>query len=217
MNNGMKGFTLIELIVSIAIFAFMTALVMSKYGSFNQNTLLTNMAYDMAITIRTAQSYGLSVKSADASNNIFSAPYGIHFDMSNSNNDKFILFADKNPDYRYNANSTDDEAITKYTLNSGVKIASICLGSSLNDCGVSNNLLGPGDKIDIRYKRPNPDAMFDCNGSAGGVCQVNNIASPTYNLNPEPVAIITLTSSDGNNREYVFVRRNGQISVGLRN
>ena len=207
----MKGFTIIELIVSIAIFAFMTALVMSKYGTFNQNTLLTNIAYDMAITVRTAQSYGLGVKSSDSTLNVFSAPYGIHFDMAK--NDKFILFADKNSDTRYDTLPVD-EAITTYTLTSGAKITSICLGTSLADCDPSGqNVLRSTDSLDITYKRPNPDAIFDCKGNTGiTACPINN--GPIYNTRSEPIAIITLTSSDSSHHEYVYIRRNGQISVG---
>ena len=63
-----KGFTLIELLVCITIFVIMTALLLFKYGNFNQSVLLTNLAYDTALTIRTAQNYGLSVKAVkDAS------------------------------------------------------------------------------------------------------------------------------------------------------
>ena len=56
------GFTLIELIVSVAIFVFMTALVVAKYGNFNQSVLMTDLAYDIALTLRTAQTYGVSVQ-----------------------------------------------------------------------------------------------------------------------------------------------------------
>ncbi len=61
-----RGFTLIELVISIAIFVIMTALVVAKYGNFNQGALLTDTAYDIALVLHTAQSYGLSVKNAGA-------------------------------------------------------------------------------------------------------------------------------------------------------
>lgn len=40
----------------------MTALVMARYNDFYSGTLFKNLAYDIAITIREAQSYGISVK-----------------------------------------------------------------------------------------------------------------------------------------------------------
>ncbi len=192
-----KGFTIIELVVSIAIFAMMTALVISRYGSFNQTTLVTNVAYDMAITIRTAQTYGVSVKSD--SSNTFNSAYGIDFPVANTNGirNTFIFFNDTTNSGVYNSN----EAITTYTLASGAKITSICLGSDPTTACTSG-LIGSNQVLDITFRRPNPDAIFCTSGT--------NPCTP----NTQPVAFITITSSDGTNNQIVYVRKNGQISVG---
>ena len=216
-----KGFTIVELIVSIAIFAVMTALVVSRYGTFNQNTLLTNVAYDMALTIRTAQSYGLSVKSSDSAANSFGSAYGVHFDMSKPT--KFVLFADtnKNGYYEDPANSGVDQNITTYTLTSGVTISKICLAVTQSSCqSPSSNLLASSDALDITFRRPNPDAILYCvsNTNAGATCSIIaavSIGNAPPNINPvtQPIAFITLISSDKSNSQVVIVRRNGQISV----
>ena len=203
----MKGFTIIELIVSIAIFAFMTALVISKYGTFNQNTLLVNVAYDMALTVRTAQSYGLSVKSVDGSSNNFNASYGVHFDMSDTQH--FMLFVDKTKSGLYNS-SDPTEIITTYALNSGAKISAICLASDTNS-PCSDVSLANSDKLDITYRRPNPDAYFCKNGS-GELC--GNEPNSNNLITDKPIVFITITSSDGTNKQNVVIRKNGQISVG---
>jgi type II secretory pathway pseudopilin PulG len=188
------GFTIIELIVSIGIFAFMTALVISRYGSFNQGTLLTNMAYDMALTVRTAQSYGVSVKSVDSGNN-FGRAYGIHFAQTDPTH--FTFFVDTDNSKTFNTG----EEITTYTLTSGVRIFSICLAADVA-CTTSAHLFTSSDtSLDILYKRPNPNAVFVLNSVS---------ASPQS----EPIALITLVSSDGSNKQTVVIRRNGQISVG---
>jgi type II secretory pathway pseudopilin PulG len=62
------GFTLVELIITIAIFVFMTALVMARYNDYYSGTIFKNLAYDIAITIREAQSYGISVKVREGNN-----------------------------------------------------------------------------------------------------------------------------------------------------
>jgi len=209
MNKGISGFTIIELIVSIAIFAFMTALVVSKYGTFNQNTLLVNVAYDMALTVRTAQSYGLSVKSVDGSSNVFTAPYGVHFDVTSNptSNNKFTLFVDK-PQKGFYDSSDPTEAITTYTLNSGAYISKICLGTVDSNCSVLGDLKldssNTGD-IDITYRRPNPDAYF-CNGGHPGL-----LTCPSFSS--KPIVFITVTSADKTNSQNVVIRKNGQISV----
>lgn len=201
MNRHSTGFTLIELIISIAIFAAMTALVIARYGTFNQNTLVTNVAYDMALTLKTAQTYGLSVKSSDPAASNFTAAYGIHFDMHKPTN--FIFFADSNSPSNHKYDSSPDEAITTYSLNSNSKISNICLGIDPATCSLSGYTLSATDVFDITYKRPNPDALFYCTGS----CSASNPM-------PQPIVFITITSSDGSNNQIVYVRSNGQISVG---
>ena len=93
-----RGFTLIELVITIAIFAAMTTYLLAKYGKFNQSLLLTNLAYDVALTIRTAQSFGLNVKAvttnAEYVTPSFDFPYGAHFDSRSTKNKSFIFFAD---------------------------------------------------------------------------------------------------------------------------
>jgi len=205
-----RGFTLIELVVSIAIFAAMTALVMARYGSFNQNTLLTNMAYDMALSIRTAQSYGVSVKSADGINNNFNSAYGIHFDASPSKSATFTFFLDKNKTGVYDPTGGLED-ITTYTLTSGAKILSICLASSVPDTscntGSDQNLSNSSQTLDITFRRPNPDAIFT-------VCPSANSVPNACSASSQPVALITLISSDRSNTQVVVVRKNGEISVG---
>jgi len=102
-----RAFTLVELMVSVGIFLMMTGLVVAKYGNFNQSVLLTNLAYDVALTIRTAQTYGLSVRNNDLSNSSsdFQSGYGVHLDTStrpdsnsgNNFNQEIIFFADNWP------------------------------------------------------------------------------------------------------------------------
>ncbi|MDD5165697.1 MAG: prepilin-type N-terminal cleavage/methylation domain-containing protein [Candidatus Pacebacteria bacterium] len=204
-KSAHTGFTIIELIISLAIFAAMTALVIAKYGSFNQGTLITNMAYDMALTVRTAQTYGLSVKSTDPTVDNFGSAYGVHF----AGNDitHFTFFADTvngiGSAFKYDGTAED---ITKYTITQGAQITAICLGALLSDCATNANgaykLIGT-DSLDITYKRPNPNAYF----------YVTN-ASNVTTAYTQPIAFITLSSSDNTNNQVVYVRKNGQISVG---
>lgn len=195
-----RGFTLIELIVSIAIFAAMTALVIAKYGSFNQNTLITDMAYDVALTVRTAQTYGVSVKSVSGGD-VFTSAYGVHFDLTNKT--AFTFFADANSNGIYDDGSSND--ITTYTLTKGATIGSICLGSDYDQTqtcpsGGSYTKLTSGT-FDITYRRPNPDANFD----VGGLPSLDT---------SHPVIMINVVSSDGSYIQSVVIRKNGQISVG---
>ncbi len=180
-----KGFTLIELMVSIAIFAFMTAFMLAKYGGFNQSVLLTNLAYDVALTIRTAQSYGLNVKSAKRDTNDFKFPYGVHFQK---NVTSFVFFVDGNSNGIYDAT---DQSISTSNIKRGNKISEICVGS-VSFCADINS------SLDITFKRPDPDAI---------------IKVGTDTINSYSYARITLSLSDGSAIRKVSVYSTGQIAV----
>ncbi len=201
-EKGQQGFTLIELAVSVSIFAFLTAFLVARYGSFNSSVLLTNLAYDVALTIRNAQTYGLNVKSRPTDNTSYTTgtnyaeiaagyqtAYAVHFE-SNPNgaeNSRLItFFADSATPPVY---SSSAKPIAQYTLRNGY-ISSICVKVSEDQ----NCLSDPG-AINIWFKRPDPDAHF-------------SLANITY-------AELTITSASGASRR-VLVRKTGQIAI-LRN
>jgi prepilin-type N-terminal cleavage/methylation domain-containing protein len=191
-----KGFTLVELMVTIGIFVIMTALILARYNSFGTGTILTNMAYDIALTIRQAQTYGLSVKSNEGAG--FNAAYGVHFDPNLANFKKFILFADGNADGIYA--SGDD--ITAYNLKQGAKISSTCVSTG-SDC--SNGVIAVSDSadpliVDVTFKRPDPKAT---------ICARNN----EFNNCNWAYAKITISSADNTSRRDIFVTKVGQISL----
>ena len=95
-----RGFTIIEMVVSIGIFAFMTAFLVAKYGTFNQSVLLTNLAYDTAITIRNAQASALNVQGAASTTGVsslsFTNAYGVHFGGATPVN-QFVYYVNTAP------------------------------------------------------------------------------------------------------------------------
>lgn len=194
-HSPQKGFTIIELMVSVAIFALMTAFLVAKYGNFNQSILLVNQAYDVALTIRNAQTYGLNVKSRpipDPSgapsqySSDFTSGYGVHFDKTTGTpRTKMIFFADIDGDKLYDA----DEMLYTYTLRNGSYIYDICSGSIEQTC---TPVATPPGTFDILFKRPNPDTLF----------ADSNVR----------YALITLRSSSGGEKK-IAVRKTGQIAV----
>lgn len=203
-NKG--AFTIIELVVCITIFSVMTALVVAKYGNFNQSVLLTDLAYDTAITVRTAQTYGLSVQNSQVGSNSFSYGYGVDFCANASGcngptgitiaNIQLVLFADTDVngstfgDGKYD-NSDIQESL--YTITRGAIVSGFCFsdGCSSPDSGVYT-------RLDITFKRPNPDAVINAYNSSGWT--------------PKPYAAILIKGTDGSLRQ-VIVRGTGQVSV----
>lgn len=190
--DALRGFTLIEFVVIMSIFAVMAAVVLFNFSGFSSNISLSNLAHDVALSIRQAQVYGQSGAGSQSSSNIDPAPRGIYFESVGAGgySSTFIFYRDGNADYTYEVNTPYDSIIDEVTIQSGDLITSIETGPGQNNGSNCN------DDVAISFKRPDANPYITC-GSGGGI--------DTY-------ALITLTSPQGNVRE-VEVFPTGQISV----
>ncbi len=140
-----------------------TGLVLVKYQSFNGGIVLTNLAYEIALTIREAQTYGINVKGQLTN---FNLSYGVHFDTTT--NTSFTMFADKqdisNPDPygiskgdgKYDGGSGgNDINVDTFMLKRGIVINKFCVGVSPSEVCSSS-----GSKLDITFNRPDPSAII---------------------------------------------------------
>lgn len=204
-----KGFTLIEMLVSVAIFTIMTTYLIVKYGTFNQNILLTNTAYDIALTIRQAQNFGTNtqrgVTGGGASFSAFQPAFGVSFSTQNPrnispgkpygvivpSNTNFVFFPDVHPsggDMRYEDHPSEEAVRTLYALRRGVRVTALCAGSETS-CTATT-------KLDIAFKRPSPNAVIS--------------SATATNLS---FARITIQTDDGSFSRTIAVREFGQIAV----
>lgn len=149
------GFSLVELLVSMAIVAVIMSVVLWNYSGFNDSLALNSAGQRLAIAVRQAEVYGLSVKEVGAGSGNFNSAYGIHVSRTQMQGD-FILFVDKNANNVYDAgNGCGDplsECITDFQLGNGITVSNVC---DANQCP-------PGDarSMDITFLRPNPDAFI---------------------------------------------------------
>jgi prepilin-type N-terminal cleavage/methylation domain-containing protein len=87
-----RGFSLVEMIVVLAIIITITTIALVGQTSFNRSLLLTDTAYTVALSIRQAQSLG---QSSRAFSGIANAGYGVHF--SSATPTRYEVFADISP------------------------------------------------------------------------------------------------------------------------
>jgi prepilin-type N-terminal cleavage/methylation domain-containing protein len=203
-----SGFTLVELLVTITIFTITTGIIMFSQGKFDNSVLLSNLAYDIAITIRQAQTYGVNVKEFGSGTGKF-VGYGVYFDLTDQGSNKqFDLFADTMGytngvpgDYKFNGDfscpANDPECVNKYVIKRGNFIYSVCAGADETSCDATASTIS---RLVIDYKRPVPDAKIFTEADDGS-------------LSPYDYAKIVVSSPDGSSKRSIVVTSTGQIYV----
>ena len=187
-TSHLRGFSLIELLVVVAIFTLLSIVTIASNASFGERITLETLAYDVALSVRQAQVYGIAVQRFGSSGTDFDRGYGMHFDVSTGpSSATYELFADT---LSGNGLYDDGELVAATTLRGGYRIVDLCVrpnGGSEN-CDIS--------ELNILFKRPEPDAYIRSEDT-----------SPTYELGR-----ITIESPSGD-RADVVVELSGQISV----
>lgn len=217
-REAVRGFTLVELMVVLAIIVVITSVTVTSQSSFNKSLILANTAYDVALTLRSAQTYGLSSRARGAMANV---GYGLHFQGAPAKT--FTFFADSwppiegsglchtppandptGPDAKpgncaYDSDPDHAELVTSYDLGNGMTIGDFCAYSLGRwRCTYAHGDADGGlQSLDIVFARPNPDPFMSKDGSY----------SEAF---PVTAACITFVSPQGGAR-HISVTASGQI------
>jgi prepilin-type N-terminal cleavage/methylation domain-containing protein len=166
-----EAFTLVELIVSVAIIAIITAIVMFNQNNMSEQISLTNLVTDISLQIRQAQVYGISVKEFSPQSiplpNAFTNAYGVDFSLNNAVCSTyspalnpgcgFYIFADLNSNGYYNSTCPPgplSECITWSIFPQGNYIKQLCViqGNGASICTLK--------RLAITFLRPSPVAQM---------------------------------------------------------
>ena len=221
-----KGMTLIELIVSIAIFTIITSVVIFNNSEFNSNVLVTNLSYEVALAIRQAQTYGLSVK------NGADYPFGVYFDLSGNPDDltngkSFLIFGDVNGDgvfydqgaysgactgeHVVDGDSASDTCEERLSLRGNVSIEEFCInsGTGADVCRTASD----GGWASILFKRPNPVANIYAGDYGDLLCNPSTCSDDLLRPYRQQSISISISSTKTPRAKTILVERTGQISV----
>lgn len=199
--------------VVLTIIVVITVVVLASQSSFNKTLILANTAYDIALALRSAETYGLGSR---ASGTTLNAGYGLHFQSGTPAS--FTLFADTYPlpstssvchpiadasapnaqSGNCSYESGQGEKVTAYALGNGITVSDFCAYISGSwSCAYSRG--GGLSSLDIVFARPNPNPFISVNGSY----------SASF---PATSACLTVTSQQGG-AHYVSVSASGQITA----
>lgn len=194
-----RGFTLIELLVSVTIIVLITTVALVQQNRFNETLALTNLAYEVGLSVRQAQVFGISVREFEGSARVGATEdflYGVFFEHDPSNRSQYILYADLNDDQQY---TSDVEVVETTNITRGNYIDRFCgIRNNTATCSSGVDTVGPLQELSIQFRRPNPDAVIvGSNGSGTDVYES---------------AVIVLRSQADAVR-CVRVRPTGQVSI----
>ena len=223
-ENKQRGFTIIEMIVVISIFAIMAGLVLFKYKDYNAAINLENTTQDIALQIQKAQNDALSGKypvTLHAPPADWRTSYGMYFDTATPK--QFVSFFDSaslqpsNPGFNAvgvnnrgyisgpmpitapsSCGNTSPECLNVFSITDDTSIDKIC--TNVNMVGCTSAINTPSN-ISLVFTRPFSDL----------------VAVSVISSNPTPITVgdirIRIRSSVTSKARDIVVSQLGQIHI----
>jgi prepilin-type N-terminal cleavage/methylation domain-containing protein len=170
-----QGFTLIEFVVIISIFAIMATVALFNFSGFRSNVALNNLSHDIALTLRQAQVFGWAGQtvSLDASGNPTRYADGVYFKFDGASYAKeFILYAkggttSSGREYYIDDPQTSDQTIDTIKIQGPNHISDIRMAVAPQDLEIDHTtgLINSGSvpiatSVSVAFSRPRPEALF---------------------------------------------------------
>jgi prepilin-type N-terminal cleavage/methylation domain-containing protein len=208
-----RGFTLVEMVVVLAIIAIITVIAVTGQSTFNRTLLLTDTVYSVAFSAREAQSFGLGSRNYG---NVTNPGYGLHFSSATPNT--YTLFADTSnllpaptnppcpmgtvgrPDEKHGncRFEAQDGTVSAYTFSRGFKIQRFCGKAGLTRyCSTD---AAPLTTLDTVFTRPNTSATIS--GLVNGV-----------SLTSFTCAEVTISDATGQASTTIRISQLGEVAI----
>lgn len=188
--------------VVIAIISIMTATIVGNQGSFRSATVATNMAYEVAATIRQAQLFGIGVRQAASGDDDLTDTYGVEFTAGSPT---YSLFRERGtPDGECdgggcNCGDPSGECVEQVRMLQQVQVEAIC--ATANASLSSADLLASAsacaqETLSATFTRPNPEAT------------IRSLTPNAHSWN-----LVGILVRGGSHCRLVRLYENGQVSV----
>ena len=182
-----RGFTLIELMVSISIISMVSAVILVRNNSFNGAVLLRNQSYELAFALRQAQL--MAVSGGESA----TRQYGVY--ISKLKPGEYIIFRD---DSNVGSNAGRYDAGDVPVGLTGRLDRRFAIRDITNKAGVSQTT----DGFSFTFIRPNFDGLFKSDSSG-------YLSGPMY----IDVGVVGKSGTDSGSVRRVEVTSTGQVSV----
>lgn len=200
-----SGFTLVEFIVIMSIFAIMVGVVLFNFTSFRSRVTLDNLAHDIALSIRQIQTSAGASQTADLNNPKEEYFRGLAFTMdTNGQIEKKLTQyqSASTEESRSGFSGTDEITLDTISINTPDKIVGISKERNLDSINDSAPDFIESNEfpVSIAFKRFRTQAYF--NDANGPIIET-------------PYLCVYLSSPDGTDQEkrIVCISQIGQISV----
>ncbi len=224
--SSRRGFSLIELLIAITLFGIIASSILLAYNRVSEQLFVTSLAYELALSFREAQSYGVSIREfrGGGTGTFDVGGYGLHFDSESLTT--YALFADQggeigdatfNGSYGTTYNTTGclstTECVSVLRLEKGNSLYKFCGVLPLGDFGRDAPDANKNEEcnvkslpatnptitsLDVTFLRPNPDAVIKTSQTAFG--------------RQYKAARVYVVSPSGD-RRVIEVTNTGQISI----
>lgn len=227
-ESSQKGFTLIEFVVIISIFAIMASVALVNFAGFRSNIGLNNLAHDIALTIRQAQVFGWATRSCngtsgscstvnasgvvqlDAAGNPLRFADGVYFGQSSQGvfDREFVLYEKADASATENYVDNVDTKIDTVRIQGPDHVSAILGATDAGSLALSGNLI-PTTAVSqvttdfsVAFSRPRPEAMF-----------FEGLAPSSAGSNYYGIYISADTDAPGVADHVIIISRFGEITV----
>jgi Tfp pilus assembly protein FimT len=151
-----------ELLIVLAIIGLLTAVVVAQYRDFDSTTVLRNLAYEIALSVREAQVMTISTSNLGGGSilqNQGQNSYGITFD---TNSRSYTIFNDLDGDDAYDA---PGELVKLITISQGASITNI-------EEEYTDGSTASVGSATITFDRPHLDTAFTTSSNSNAIVEL---------------------------------------------